>query len=167
MRRSTDAPAAPRAKACPMSTPRTLTPSQGSYLTPALERATVADAMHAGIVTCPADSPLETVARTMATHHLHCVAVMGVHADGGERLVWGTITDLDVARAARRDDEQDAGTLATTPAVTIESGAPLGEAVDLMLERGVHHLVVTGSGARPVGILSALDVAGVVAWGRG
>jgi CBS domain-containing protein len=148
------------------TTPRTLRPSQGSYLTPAFERANVADAMHAGIVTCPPDARLEPVARTMATHHLHCDAVMGVHADVGERLVWGTITDLDLARAARRGDEQGAGTLATSPAVTIEASAPLGEAVDLMLERGVHHLVVTRSDARPVGILSALDVAGVVAWGR-
>src|SRR5512132_3192212 len=111
------------------NSPRPLKPSQGSYLTPAFERATVADAMHAGIVTCPPDAPLAEVARTMATHHVHCVAVMGVSVDDDGRLTWGMITDVDLARAARRGDEPDAAAMANTPTVTIESSAPLGDAV--------------------------------------
>ena len=143
-----------------------LRPSQGSYLTPAFERATVADAMHVGIVTCPPDAPLATVARTMATHHVHCVAVLGVRVENGEHLVWGTISDLDLARAAWSGEEPDAGAMATTPAVTVKTTTPLDEAVGLMFERGVAHLVVTDAEARPVGVLSTLDVAGILAWGR-
>jgi hypothetical protein len=45
--------------------------------------------------------------------------------------------------------------------VTIEPGAPLGEASTLMLERGVHHLVVMGSDA------GQFDVGGVLARDRG
>jgi CBS domain-containing protein len=146
--------------------PRSLQPSQGSYLTPAFERATVADAMHVGIVTCPPDAPLATVARTMATHHVHCVAVLGVRVDDGEHLVWGTISDLDLARGAWSGEEPDAGTMAATPAVTVEAATPLAEAVGLMFEHDVTHLVVTDGDARPIGVLSTLDVAGVVAWGR-
>ena len=150
-----------------MSTaPRSVRPSQGSCLTPAFERATVADAMHVGIVTCPPDAPLATVARTMASHHVHCVAVLGVRVENGEHLVWGTISDLDLARAAWSGEEPDAGTMATTPAMTVEATASLGEAVGLMFQHGVTHLVVTDGDARPIGVLSTLDVAGIVAWGR-
>ncbi len=135
-------------------------------MTPAFERASVADAMHVGIVTCPPDASLATVARTMATHHVHCIAVLGVRAEDGESLVWGTISDLDLARAAWSGEEPDAGTIAATPAVTVEETASLAEAVGLMFKHGVAHLVVADSDARPIGVLSTLDVAGVVAWGR-
>lgn len=103
-----------------IAAPRSPTPSQGSHLTPAFERATVADAMHVGIVTCAPDAPLATVARTMASHHVHCIA------------------------ATR----------------------PLGEAVGLMCQHGVTHLVVIDRDTRPIGVLSTLDVVGIVAWGR-
>jgi CBS domain-containing protein len=42
----------------------------GSYLMPSLEHATVADAMHPGILSCHADASLTDVARIMATHHV-------------------------------------------------------------------------------------------------
>jgi len=54
----------------------------------------------------------------------------------------------------------------STDPVTVEAAAPLAEAVGLMLERGVTHLVVIDADVRPVGVLSTLDIAGVVAWGR-
>jgi hypothetical protein len=47
---------------------RCLSRAQGSYVTPGFERATVADAMHVGIVTCPPRASLAIVARTMANH---------------------------------------------------------------------------------------------------
>ena len=40
----------------------------GGYLMPSLRHATVVDAMHPGIVSCPPDMPLTDVARLMATH---------------------------------------------------------------------------------------------------
>lgn len=126
----------------------------------------MADAMHVGIVTCAPDAPLATVARTMASHHVHCIAVLGVRVENGEQLVWGTISDLDLARAAWSGEDPDAGTMATTPAMTIEATRPLGEAVGLMFQHGVTHLVVIDRDARPIGVLSTLDVVGIVAWGR-
>jgi len=56
-------------------------PIHGHYLMPPLRHATVADAMHPGIVSCPADATLTDVARLMATHHVHCIAVMGISHD--------------------------------------------------------------------------------------
>jgi hypothetical protein len=55
----------------------TIQPYHGSYLMPRLEHATVSDAMHPGILSCETDATLTGVARLMATHHVHCVAVMG------------------------------------------------------------------------------------------
>ena len=42
---------------------------------PRLEHVRVADAMHAGVVTCAADTPLRDVAWLMIEHHSQCVAV--------------------------------------------------------------------------------------------
>ena len=47
----------------------------------------------------------------------------------------------------------------------MEPTLALDEAVRLMDEHDIAHLIVVDRG-RPVGILSTLDIAGVVAWGR-
>lgn len=59
-----------------------------------------------------------------------------------------------------------AADLAAGEAVTVESSLPLTDAARLMDERGAAHLVVA-EGDRPVGVVSTLDIAGVLAWGRG
>lgn len=83
-----------------MSSTTTIQPFHGSYLMPSLEHATVADAMHPGILSCPADASLTDVARMMGTHHVHSVAVIGISRNkSGESLVWGIISDLDLVRA--------------------------------------------------------------------
>jgi CBS domain-containing protein len=144
-------------------------PYQGSYLTPSFESATVADAMRAGVMSCPPDVPARVVARMMATHHIHSVVVEGVHQDPvhGEQLKWAVVSDMDLLRAGRAGiEELTAGEIATTEPVTGEPSLPLDEAARLMDEHESAHLIVTDRG-RPVGILSTLDVAGVLAWGRG
>ena len=144
-------------------------PYQGSYLTPSAEHATVADAMHSGVLYCPADASLTMVARMMATHHIHCVAVEGVMSDSGDPTVWGIVSDLDVVREIDwSTEEPTAGELAHTAPISVRADDRLIEAAKLMSESDVHHLVVvSGPHQRPVGVLSSLDVAGVVAWGRG
>ena len=150
-----------------MTTP--IQPYQGSYLTPRFDQATVADAMRRGIMSCRPDVPAVEVARIMATHHIHAVVVEGVRLDAvhGEELVWGVVSDLDLARAAHVGiDDVTAADLAATEPVTIEPGTPLVTAAQLMDEHATAHVIVV-DGARPVGMLSTLDVAGVLAWGRG
>ena len=136
------------------------------HLMPPLRRATVADAMHPGIVSCPADATLTDVARLMATHHVHCIAVMGIsHDQEGERLVWGLISDLDVMRAGIRvGPEESAAALALEPMISVDATTRLTEAGELMLKHGVSHIVVIDSVTqRPTGVLSTLDVIGVLA----
>ncbi len=148
--------------------PSPIQPFQGSYLTPAFEDARVVDAMHAGVISCPPDASMTTVARMLAMNHVHCIAVEGLDPQTGGDAVWGIVSDLDIVRAAdRQGAEPTAAELAHTAPPTIAAGAPLADAASLMAERSVHHLVaVSGSPPRPVGILSSLDIAGVLAWGR-
>jgi CBS domain-containing protein len=141
---------------------------QGSYLTPSLEKATVADAMRTGVMSCEPDLPATTVARMMATHHIHAVVVEGIHDDPvhGERLSWGVVSDMDLMRAGRAGiDELTVGEIAATEPITVEPSLALADALRLIEEHEITHLIIA-EGGRPVGILSTLDIAGVMAWGR-
>jgi CBS domain-containing protein len=140
----------------------------GSYLMPSLAHATVSDAMHPGIVSCEPDATATEVARLMASHHVHCVAVVGISHEAPECFVWGIISDLDlVAVGIREEREPTARDLARQPVVTVRPSMPLRDAGEAMLRGGVSHLVVTdGESGRPIGILSTLDMAGVFAWGE-
>jgi CBS domain-containing protein len=148
---------------------RTVTPSHGSYLLPHLDHATVADAMHPGILSCDADATLDEVARIMSTHHVHCVVVKGAADDpGGEPPVWKIISDLDVLRAGMSRDAPDtAAELALAPVVTVRTTDPLRNAAELMLSKSTSHVVaVNPESQAAIGILSTLDIAGVLAWGE-
>jgi CBS domain-containing protein len=140
----------------------------GSYLMPSLERATVADAMHPGIISCEPDVPLSEVARIMATNHVHCVAVIGISHEDPACPVWGLISDLELLKAGvRAGVEPTARALATQPLVSVDPRTPLLDAIGLMLEHGVSHMVaINPQSEQPIGILSSLDVAGVLAWGE-
>jgi CBS domain-containing protein len=140
----------------------------GSYLMPSLEHATVSDAMHPGILSCEPDATATEVARMMASHHVHCVAVVGISHTKPECYVWGIISDLDLVAAAIGDEpEPTARDLAAQPVITVRPTVPLRDAAETMLRNRVSHLVVTDAEAgRPMGILSTLDVAGVLAWGE-
>jgi len=141
-----------------------ITPSRGSDRAPALEHALVEDVMHPGIFSCGPEDDLATVARTMADHHVHAVVVSGIEpmASGGERLTWGMITALDLATATLAGAGSEAGVLASTEIVTVEPGDRLERAAQLMAEHQLTHLMVV-AGARPVGIVSTLDVAAGIA----
>jgi CBS domain-containing protein len=138
---------------------------RGSDRTPALEHALVEDVMHTGIVSCPPQTDLVTVARTMATDHIHAVVVSGIEPTAhGERLTWGLVTSLDLLEAAGSGAE--AGEVCSTEVVTIEAGEPLERAVQLMVEHQLTHLLVVSDQAMPIGVLSTLDIAGCLAWGE-
>jgi len=146
----------------------TIRSTHGSYLMPALAHATVADAMHPGILSCEPDATLTEVATVMATHHVHSVAVVGISHEQPECFVWGIISDLDLVRAGiANGPEASARELATDPVVVVEPTMPLRDAVQEMLAHRVSHVIVADPAAkRPVGVLSTLDVAGVLAWGE-
>jgi CBS domain-containing protein len=133
---------------------------------PAFADAEVVDAMRLGLITCPPEATLVDVARTMATYRVHCVVVQGFGA-AGERS-WGVVSDADLVRAASEGGlGRSAADVARSELVTVAADEPLGRALALMARHGVSHLVVVqGHSGDPVGVLSTLDVADVVAWGE-
>jgi CBS domain-containing protein len=137
----------------------------GSYVTPRLEHARVADAMRHGILSCPGDASLRAAARTMSLHHIHTIVV----TDPADGSVWGTLSDTALLGALldADGDEPLLREVADRDLSTISSGEPLIAAAELMRDRGIAHIVVRDAGSgRPSGMLSTLDVAGILAWGE-
>jgi CBS domain-containing protein len=127
-----------------------------------LEAMRVRDAMHEGVLSCSADTPLSTVAELMAARGIHCIVV----TEGDDLSVWGVISALDlVAAAGVRDlDAQSAGGSAATPALAIGPDDTLQRATQMMTEHAAAHLLVLDDeSGGPVGVLSTLDVARVLA----
>lgn len=124
----------------------------------------IAAAMHAGVVTCRPETPLRNVAQMMAGHRIHSVVVWSDAREADEEgTLWGVVSDLDIAGAVVRGEPGvTARTVASAPVVTIDSAETIRHGAELMVEHGVAHLVVVKRG-RPVGVLSTLDLAGVLA----
>jgi CBS domain-containing protein len=78
------------------------------------------------------------------------------------------VSDIDLLRAAREDiDERTASWAAVSEFLSVSPDEPLERAVQMMVEHDATHLVVVDpAGDKAVGMLSTLDVAGVLAWGR-
>lgn len=137
----------------------------GSYLVPRPEHARVSDAMRHELLSCPADATLRDAARLMCTKHVHMVVVSD--PAGGPPV--GVLTDavlldamLDAQLAERPLAER-----ASNDAPTISSDAPLRQAAERMREHNVAHLLVRDAhNGHPIGVLSTLDIAGILAWGE-
>ncbi|MGO9753318.1 MAG: cyclic nucleotide-binding/CBS domain-containing protein [Solirubrobacteraceae bacterium] len=116
----------------------------------------VHDAMHTGILTTDASTPLRVVARLMAEQRVHAVAVTNPDNVGRP---WGIVSALDVAAAAAAAVDTTAGEAAGTAVVTVSASDPLEHAARVMVERQVSHLIVVDpASGHPAGILSTLDV---------
>jgi CBS domain-containing protein len=134
----------------------------GSYRIPGVEHARVSDAMNKAIVTCSRDAGLREMGRLMASHHIHSL-VMSL----GEPARWALVLDVDIAQAAIGRPDATAKDLAA-PATGIPHEASLIRAIEVMREQRTSHLIVTDpDSGQPTGMISALDIAGIVGWGEG
>jgi CBS domain-containing protein len=120
----------------------------------------VAEAMTARVLSCPPDTPLREVAAVMAHERVHAIYVFD-----DEDELWGLVSDLDLVAAGRGDiDSLTARDASVTPLITARSDDSLGRAAQLLAENGVSHLaVIDPYTRRPIGVLSTLDVARVLA----
>jgi CBS domain-containing protein len=135
-----------------------------SATTVSLDTTHVEDAMHRGVLSCPFETPLRTVARMMAENGVHCVVGVGDVTED-DTFFWGVVSDRDVlaAAAAGEEDAHDAGSRATAKPVTVAPRDTLRHAAEIMAREGVSHLIVAEPGTeRPLGVLSTLDIAGAV-----
>ncbi len=143
----------------------------GSFLLPRLINARVEDAMHPGVITVSADTGLREVARLLAGGHIHSVVVTG-SSDDSASARWGLMSSVELVRAAidsapSNFEERTAGELALDAPATVSTADRLDRAAQLMVERESEHLiVVSAEDGQPVGVLSTLDIAGVMAWGE-
>src|SRR6476659_7399584 len=124
---------------------------------------TVGEVMRLGVVTCAPDTPLTEVARLMSAYRIHCV-VVGLSEDvHGTRLVWGVVSDLDLARAVASGQEATAAQVAATEPVTASPFDTLTDVAQVMAEHEVAYLVVVDYKAtEPLGVISTLDLARAV-----
>lgn len=137
-----------------------------SRAVPPLHRFTVGEAMHRGVLTVPLRAPLSQVAETMAKHRVHCVVALGDSPDERSSRVWGLVGDLELTRIACTEGLQGrtAGGSATTELVTVVPKDSVHHAAELMTQHEVSHVIVVDPLTdRPVGVLSTLDVAAILA----
>jgi CBS domain-containing protein len=132
---------------------------------PALGATRVEEAMSRPIQACAPDLALPAVAALMAGLGVHCMAVVEGGGDDPSGAFLGVLSDLDLVGAADADFERrTAGQTAGEPLVSVPADAPLSLAVREMRESRAHHLVVVEpASGTPVGVLSTLDVARVLA----
>jgi CBS domain-containing protein len=148
----------------------TLAPT-GSYLTPSFEHARVADAMRPRVLTCDPQTTMVTVAQRMASEHVHAIVVLRetVDMEGAVgRRPWGIVTDRDVLRCAPVIEDRVADDIATGGVLLVHPDDRLTDIAERMLDQHTSHAVVVEPRTdRPVGVLSTLDIAGILGWGRG
>jgi len=117
-----------------------------------LEVATIANRE---IVSVEAESTVEEAAKVMASRNIGAVAVR----KGGE--IVGIMTERDVLKrvvAAGRDPRTTrVEEVMSSPPISVEANATVGEAVDLMNRRGIRRVFVR-EGQRIVGIFTQRDV---------
>ena len=129
----------------------------------------VSDLMSSPVVSCAADTTLGELATLLAERRIHGVVVLD-EAGGAA----GVVSDTDVlAGEWLATDEESlatmrsmtAGELMTSPPVTIDADAPLGDAAARLHAKRLARLVVLRDG-RPVGVLATSDLVHRLGRGR-
>lgn len=121
-----------------------------------LGRGTVAEVMSHGLVACRDGATVRQAARVMTERHVRAVVVV---AANGSPL--GVVTGTDLLDLVGEDvDGITVAELMHAP-ITIEPGATLREAADLMLEHEIHRLIVVdprAPNAVPLGVVATTDI---------
>jgi CBS domain-containing protein len=119
----------------------------------------VRELMSPGVLSIAEDASLRHVVRALAHHRVHALLVSG--RAQGRPLGW--VTSRGLLGWVERDHSLSAARDAITePAVAIEPGATVRDAVALMTREQVGHLLVAHrADAMPEGVLSELDVLAV------
>lgn len=116
----------------------------------------VRDVMHRGVVTCGVDTPVLAITQLMAKNRTDVVALVDADAE-----VVGMVTARDLMRAYMEDTaELKAEDVMQPHAAVVTPDTLVIEAVHIMLDRGISHLLIKGEARRevPVGIVSATDI---------
>jgi len=122
----------------------------------------VRDVMSRSFVTCASNAPVQEVARRL--YLAQATAIVVVDAVGE---LAGVISRTDLARVfVSRQFSLTAEDIMTANVVTIVPDIPVEAAVQLMLDKHIHQLVIQHARpatARPVGMLSTNDIVRLMA----
>jgi CBS domain-containing protein len=146
-----------------MTTPATIAPKRPGATR--LHDVSAGEAMHRGVLTVPLETPLTKVAQMMAKYRMHSVVAFDERGEHRTRL-WGLIPAAELVHISMQDELENrtAGATATLGVATVEPADSVYEAARQMSEYDVEHVVVVDPVSdRPVGVLSSLDVARVLA----
>lgn len=117
----------------------------------------VADCMNTGMVTRDSKATVLEIAKTMTQGNISSVAITD---DNGK--VIGILTERDIVKSIAKDVPSGgiiAGSLMSTPVVSVKSDMLIDQAVRLMLRQKVRHLLVEDTHRRVTGIITTTDLA--------
>ena len=141
-------------------------PSTGERA-PSFAHAIVADAMHPAMLTCDSATPLVTVDQRMSAKRIHSIVMLSGGDGPADRIPWAVVTAMDLLRRASVAEELTAGDVAGNEIVLAHPDEPRAAVAARMARRaGTQAVVEDARTGRPIGVPSALDVDGVLAWGR-
>jgi CBS domain-containing protein len=124
-----------------------------------LDRHCVGDVMHRGVIACAPMAPLADVAVALVEGRTHAVAIFD---DGAPRFM----TDMHVLGAALRDEPGAvADPMAAIGALTVATGDRLDAVAQQLVESPSGHAIALDDAGFPVGVVSLLDIVGVLAAG--
>ena len=117
----------------------------------------VRDVMHRKVISCRVDTALKDVAGLLNEEKINALVVVDESGD-----LAGILSQTDLVKACERDwESMVAEDVMSADVVTILADIPVLAAVELMLDKQIHRLVITQGGhapRRPVGVLSMTDV---------
>ena len=122
----------------------------------------VREVMRSGVLTCPASSPIQEVARNMTEQDVSALIVVN---DSGEMV--GLISRTDLVNARLYDQYWEnwgnlcASDIMISDVVTVQPSDSTRYASKQMMDRKIHRVVVVQEEAgrtKPVGILSITDL---------
>lgn len=114
---------------------------------------TISSIMQRSVTPVGMDDTIDKVESTMQAHRVSSVPVGG---DGG---IVGIITTTDLVRfhASGKDSKSvTAWEICTYKPLHVDPDTPVARVAELMIEHGIHHVVVTDHGT-VAGIVSSLD----------
>ena len=120
----------------------------------------VRDVMTPGVVSVPGDASLRQVYGALSAHAVHAVLV--VDRKTAAPLGWISAHGL-LHWAVKKSHHQTAQQAICEPVHSLSPSATVDEAIQLLLQPGVSHVLVAHHGsATGEGVVSALDIAGLL-----
>jgi predicted transcriptional regulator len=118
----------------------------------------VGDYMNTGMVIRDSKATVMEVAKTMTQWNISSVAITD---DRGTKVI-GILTERDIVKSIARgvtSGRTTAGSLMSTPVVSVKSDMPIEQAARLMIREKVRHLLVEDAYHRVTGIITTTDLA--------